>query len=92
MNCAMEIIGSVIFVNWSSDGTTDNGQNYIVFDNGVQYTYIPENRGIYKNNVKIAKGVDNCTFAKNIKNGKVVVEVVFIAGNRTRENTYTLKN
>ena len=73
-------------------GTTSNGQNYIVFDNGVQYTYIPENRGIYKNHVKIAKGVDNCTFAKNIKNGKVVVEVVFIAGKSTRENTYTLKN
>ena len=73
-------------------GTTDNGQNYIVFDNGVQYTFIPENQGIYRNQVKIAKGVNNCTFTRNIKNGKDVVEVVFQAGNRTRETTYTLRN
>lgn len=73
-------------------GTTENGQNYIVFDNEVQYTFIPENQGIYRNQVKIAKGVNNCTFTRNIKNGKDVVEVVFQAGNRTRETTYTLKN
>ena len=73
-------------------GTTEDGQNYIVFDNGVQYTFIPENQGIYRNQVKIAKGVTNCTFTRNIKNGKDVVEVVFQAGNRTRETTYTLKN
>ncbi len=73
-------------------GTTENGQNYIVFDNEVQYTFIPENKGIYRNQVKIASGVTNCTFTRNIKNGKDVVEVVFQAGNRTRETTYTLKN
>ena len=72
-------------------GTTEDGQNYIAFDNGVQYTFIPENQGIYRNQVKIAKGVTNCTFTRNIKNGKDVVEVVFQAGNRTRETTYTLK-
>ena len=42
--------------------------------------------------MKIAKGVTNCTFTRNIQNGKDVVEVVFEAGNRTRETTYTLKN
>lgn len=73
-------------------GTTEDGQNYIVFDNGVQYTYIPENQGIYRNQVKIAMGVTNCTFTKNIQNGKNIVNVVFEAGNRTRETTYTLKN
>lgn len=72
--------------------TTNDGQNYIVFDNGVQYTFIPENQGVYRNQVKIAKGVTNCTFTRNIQNGKDVVEVVFEAGNRTRETTYTLKN
>ena len=55
-------------------GTTENGQNYIVFDNGVQYTFIPENQGIYRNHVKIANGVTNCTFTRNIKNGKDVVD------------------
>lgn len=73
-------------------GTTENGQNYIAFDNGVQYTFIPENQGIYRNHVKIANGVTNCTFTRNIKNGKDVVEVLFQAGDRTRETTYTLTN
>ena len=73
-------------------GTTDNGQNYKAFDNGVQYTYIPENQCIYRNQVKKAKGVTNCTFTRNIKNGKDIVEVVFEAGSRKRETTYTLKN
>lgn len=73
-------------------GTTEDGQNYIVFDNGVQYTYIPENQGIYRNQVKIANGISNCTFTRSIQNGKDIVEVVFEAGNRTRETTYTLKN
>ena len=73
-------------------GTTNSGQNYIVFNNGVQYTYIPENKGIYKNCAKIARGVDNCTFTKDIKNGKDIVKVVFTSGNKIRENTYTLKN
>ena len=72
-------------------GTTEEGQNYIVFDNGVQYTFVPENHGIYRNQVKIARGVDNCTFTKDIKNGKDVVEVLFEAGSRVREMTYTLK-
>ena len=73
-------------------GTTEDGQNYIVFDNGVQYTYIPENQGIYRNQVKIANGISNCTFTRSIQNGKDIVEVVFEAGNRARETTYTLKN
>ncbi len=73
-------------------GTTEDGQNYVAFDNGVQYTFIPENKGIYRNQVKIANGVTNCTFTRNIKNGKDVIEVKFQAGNRTRETTYTLAN
>ena len=72
-------------------GTTENGQNYIVFDNGVQYTYIP-NQGIYRNQVKIANGVDECTFTREIENGKDVVKVVFQSGGKTRETTYTLQN
>ena len=72
-------------------GTTEEGQNYIVFDNGVQYTFVPENHGIYRNQVKIARGVDNCTFTKDTKNDKDVVEVLFEAGSRVREMTYTLK-
>ena len=74
-----------------SCGTTDNGQNYIVFSNEVQYTYIEANRAIYRNKVKIAKEIDNCEFAIDTNNGKRVVRVEFEAGGKTRENTYTLK-
>ena len=74
-----------------SCGTTDNGQNYIVFSNEVQYTYISENKAIYRNKVKIAKEIDDCEFATGTNNGKRVVRVEFEAGGKTRENTYTLK-
>lgn len=74
-----------------SCGTTDNGQNYIVFSNEVQYTYIKANRAIYRNKVKIAKEIDDCTFTTGTNNGKRVVKVQFEAGGKTRENTYTLK-
>lgn len=74
-----------------SCGTTDNRQNYIVFSNEVQYTYIEANRAIYRNKVKIAKEIDDCTFTTGTNNGKRVVKVEFEAGGKTRENTYTLK-
>ena len=74
-----------------SCGTTDNGQNYIVFSNEVQYTYISENKAIYRNKVKIAKEIDDCEFATGTNNGKRVVNVKFNAGGKLRENTYTLK-
>lgn len=72
-------------------GTTDNGQNYIAFNNGVQYTYVPTNKAIYRNQVEIARNVDKCTFTADINNGKNIVKVQFEAGNKARENTYTLK-
>ena len=65
--------------------------NYVAFSNGVQYTYIPENKGIYRNKVKICSNIDTCTFSENIKNGKELNEVNFKAGNQTRNTTYTLK-
>lgn len=65
--------------------------NYIVFSNGVQYSYIPENKGIYRNEVKICREVTKCTFKRDIKNGKNVVEVEFTSGNQNRKTTYTLK-
>ena len=65
--------------------------NYVAFSNGVQYTYIPENKGIYRNKVKICSNIDTCTFFENIKNGKEIIEVNFKVGNQTRNTTYTLK-
>ena len=69
----------------------EENSNYIVFDNGVQYTFIKENQGIYRNQVKIAKNVTDCSFTTDIKNGKRVVTVSMTIGNMQRENTYTLQ-
>ena len=73
-------------------GITDNGQNYIIFDNGVQYTYIPENQGIYRNQVKICRGITDCIFKRTIEDGKETINVEFTVGEETRETKYTLKN
>lgn len=69
------------------------GEDYIVFDNGVQYSYIPENKGIYKDKVKICKDVEKCVFEVKIKNGKNVVVVNMKIGTTEERNIeYTLKN
>ena len=62
--------------------------NYIVFDNGVQYTFIKENEAIYKDKVKI------CSFTHKIQNGKNVVTVSITMENSTTPKIieYTLKN
>lgn len=66
--------------------------SYIVFDNGVQYTFIAENNGIYRNKVKICKDVKSCTFEYKILNGKSVVVVKIQMGSSIKkEVTYTLK-
>lgn len=67
-------------------------ENYIVFDNGVQYTFVAENKGIYRNKVKIAKEVESCTFEYKIKNGKNVVVINLKIGDTDiRSVEYTLK-
>lgn len=71
---------------------TDSNQNYIVFSNGVQYTYVPENKGIYRNKVKICRNVENCIFSETIKNGKSVITVDFKSENKERTINYTLQN
>ena len=70
----------------------DSDGNYIVFNYGVQYTFIPENKGIYRNKVKICRNIDNCKFSEEIKNGKSVITVILKAGNQEKETTYILKD
>lgn len=67
---------------------SEGQNNYIIFDNGVQYSFIKANQGVYRNTVKICKGVENCTFTENVRNGKTIVIVNF-NGN---DYTYTLKD
>ena len=65
--------------------------NYVAFDNGIVYTFSEENQGIYRNQVKICKDIEECTFSETIKNGKQVVEVRIKAGSQDRTTIYTLK-
>ena len=65
--------------------------NYVAFDNGIVYTFSEENQGIYRNQVKICKDIEECIFSETIKNGKQVVEVRIKAGSQDRTTTYTLK-
>lgn len=67
-------------------------QNYIAFSSGNQYTYIPENQAIYQNNVKIANGVEQCSFKEKQVNGKPAFEVSIKIQDKTRKVQYVLKN
>ena len=79
-------------VNHSNIKVLECKDNYIVFDNGVQYSFIEANKGIYKDNVKICRNVDNCTFYETIENGKTVIKVTFESGKQQKETKYSLKN
>ena len=71
---------------------SNNGQNYIVFSNQVQYTYISANKAIYRNQAKICRNIDNCEFVETIENGKTVIQVNFKAGDQERTTKYTIQN
>lgn len=71
---------------------SENNQNYIVFSNGVQYTYVSANKGIYKNKIKICRDISGCTFEQKIEEGKTIITVKLQAGNEEKVINYTLKN
>ena len=71
------------FNSYFSEEVNKEGKN--------QYTYIPENKAIYQNNVKIASGVDNCEFTEKIENGKEAIEVKLKIGDLEKKVTYILK-
>ena len=77
---------------------TNNEQTYIIFSSGNQYTYVKANKAIYQNCVKIASGVEACTFTEGVSNGHANVKVnLSIKGDsdqdsKIRTTTYTLKN
>lgn len=68
-----------------------NKTSYIVFNNNTQYTYISENKGIYKNKAKISRNIDNCEFKLEQNNGKDTITVNFRSGDFNTTVTYTLK-
>ena len=64
--------------------------NYIVFNDGSQYTFI-KNQGIYKNKVKICKLTKNCTFKYTASDNTVTVDITMENG-ENQNITYTIGN
>lgn len=81
---------NIKIVKCSNDSNESNEQKYILFSNGVQYTYVPENKGIYRNEVKIGRNIDICTFEEKIENGKTIIMVHFESGTIKKDIEYTL--
>ncbi len=71
------------------------GADYIVFDNGAQYTFVSENSGIYRNKAKICRDIVACSFEQGTnEKGKATVTVTIKAKNDTTNRqpiVYTLK-
>lgn len=72
------------------DESRSINQKYIVFSSGNQYTYIPDNDGIYMNNIKIANNITECNFEKKEEDGKTKITVQIKGENFDRTTTYTL--
>ena len=73
---------------------TDN-INYIVFNDGTQYTFIKENGGVYFGCIKIAGNVEVCKFeytdgADQGEKKTVKVTMKFIDSENIKENLYTI--
>lgn len=80
-------------VNTTGIKILDCQNDYILFDNNVQYTFVAENEAIYLNKAKIAKNVTNCKFSITENDGKKQINVqITLDDNETKSTTYTLKD
>lgn len=80
-------------VNTSGIKILDCQDDYILFDNNVQYTFVEANEAIYLNKAKIAKNVTNCKFSVAENDGKKQINVqITLDDNETKSTTYTLKD
>ena len=80
-------------VNHNNIKILECADDYIAFDNGIQYTYVKENKGIYQNKAKICSSVESCNFSRSVKNGRDVVTVsIQIEKGQPKKVDYTLKN
>ncbi len=79
-------------VNHNSIKILECKENFVAFDNGVQYMFVEDNKAIYRNQVKIAKDVESCSFTNTIENGKDVITVAIKIGKQEEKTVkYTLK-
>ena len=83
----------IMGIGETEDATNNTKQQYILFSSGNQYTFVPENKAIYVNNVKNAEDITDCTFSKVEQNDKVIIAVTIKGDNNfTKFTKYTLVN
>lgn len=75
-----------------SNEPESSNQNFVAFSSGNQYTFVPQNKAIYQNNVKIASGVDLCQFENKIINGKEAIKTTIKIGDMEKTIEYILQN
>ena len=80
----------ILEIGETQNNEEEGPQKYIIFLIVNQYTYIPANKGIYMNTVKIAENITDCTFEKNDADGKTKITVTINGNNFERVTTYTL--
>ena len=79
-------------INNSNNRVVECKNNYIIFSSGNQYTYMEENKSIYKNKIKLCDNVEKCEFS--YKNYIISIEFKSENIDKTEKNkmTYTIKN
>ena len=78
-------------VNHKNIKVTQSASNFVLFSNDVQYSYVPGNKGIYRDTVKICRSVEYCNFQVKNEGGKTIVKVTIkIQGGQKKEIEYTL--
>ena len=80
----------LVEINKIKDNNGNVQQKYIIFTSGNQYTYIPENKAIYMNKVKIAQNITDCLMTTEENNDKTTISVTIKGENFERTTKYTL--
>lgn len=83
-------------INNSNNKVVECKNNYIIFSSGNQYTYMEENKSIYKNKIKLCDNVEKCEFSYKYQDSNYIINIEFKSGkvDKTGKNmmTYIIKN
>lgn len=66
-------------------------EQYVLLSSKNQYTYVKNNKAIYKNDIKIAEQIDECEFSEVIKDGKSAIKIAVKIQNSEKTIEYIFK-
>lgn len=75
----------------SSKVSDSCSQQYVLLSSKNQYTYVKNNKAIYKNDIKIAEHINECEFSEIIKDGKSAIKIVVKIQNSEKTIEYIFK-